>query len=359
MAQVKAGLTAQEAAERAGVSIRQFRRMVAGGVIRPVGGSRPGVASSFDRQQVEQVAAGRDYAATLGRVAWNVQTGRIRSGFSTWFRHDARNDFRGALRVLDDTCPDKPPASFVQIARDFAKGFAPGALRYCIGVLFLHAYGPAMKQVRPMPPDARRFFRRISEAILGESLDGQESGIAKATRERQSALAVFFDNAHRGDFEGMIDVVRRYAPDLLEVEGEDFSIYGAGDFVRWHRRTYGPGRREVKAPKRAAVARLMPSPDNPRRTISRPVIARIACQLNNALRRSIPEKLCGSELFGPDLFIAMVKTKRLSGKRIVEVQAPDSDPWNIESFLDDEISRMNCAARPRRSTPPPDKPEPN
>ena len=289
MAQVKAGLTAQEAAERAGVSIRQFRRMVAGGVIRPVGGSRPGVASSFDRQQVEQVAAGRDYAATLGRVAWNVQTGRIRSGFSTWFRHDARNDYRGALRVLDDTCPDKPPASFVQIARDFAKGFAPGALRYCIGVLFLHAYGPAMKQVRPMPPDARRFFRRISEAILGESLDGQESGIAKATRERQSALAVFFDNAHRGDFEGMIDVVRRYAPDLLEVEGEDFSIYGAADFMRWQRRTLGTGRRTVKPPKRAAVARLMPSPDDPRRSISRPVIARIACLFERTLRQS-PQK---------------------------------------------------------------------
>lgn len=358
MAQVKAGLTAQEAAERAGVSIRQFRRMVAGGVIRPVGGSRPGVASSFDRQQVEQVAAGRDYAATLGRVAWNVQTGRIRSGFSTWFRHDARNDFRGALRVLDDTCPDKPPASFVQIARDFAKGFAPGALRYCIGVLYLHAHGSGVK-VQPMPPEVQRFFNTISETILGESFDSKESPIAKATPERQSALAVFFRAARSGDYGAILEIVRKYAPNLLEVEGEDFSIYGAGDFVRWHRRTYGPGRREVKAPKRAAVARLMPSPDNPRRTISRPVIARIACQLNNALRRSIPEKLCGSELFGPDLFIAMVKTKRLSGKRIVEVQAPDSDPWNIESFLDDEISRMNCAARPRRSTPPPDKPEPN
>ena len=244
MAQVKAGLTAQEAAERAGYPSGNFGAW-SPGVIRPVGGSRPGVASSFDRQQAERVAAG-GLCRNARAGCLNVQTGRIRSGFSTWFRHDARNDFRGALRVLDDTCPDKPPASFVQIARDFAKGFAPGALRYCIGVLFLHAYGPAMKQVRPMPPDARRFFRRISEAILGESLDGQESGIAKATRERQSALAVFFDNAHRGDFEGMIDVVRRYAPDLLEFEGEDYSIYGAADFMRWQRRTLGTGRRTVK-----------------------------------------------------------------------------------------------------------------
>lgn len=340
MAQVKAGLTAQEAADRAGVSIRQFRRMVAGGVIRPIGKPRSGVASSFDRRQVEQVAAGRDYAATLGRVAWNVQTGRIRPGFQFWFRHDASGDYRGALRVLDATCPEKPPAAFLKTAHDFAEGFAPGALRYCIGVLYLHAYGPTMKRAQPMPPDARRFFRRISEAILGESLDGQESGIAKATRERQSALADIFTAARTGDYGAMIDIARQYAPDLLEVEGEDFSIYGAADFMRWHRRTYGPGRREVKAPKRAAVARLMPSPDDPRRTISRPVIARIACQLNTAVRRSIPEKLCGSDLFGPELFIAMVETKRPSRKRIVEVQAPDSDPWNIESFLDDEISRI-------------------
>ena len=286
---MKAGLTAQEAADRAGVSLRQFRRMIAGGVIRPIGQRRPGVASSFDRQQVEQVAAGRDYAATLGRVAWNVQKGRIRPGFFAWFRHDVRNDFRGALRVLDGTCPEKPPAWFVQIARDFAEGFAPGALRYCIGVLYLHAYGPTMKRVQPMPPDARRFFRRISEAILGESLDMAGAGIAKAATERQSALWEFMDAARTGDYDALLDVARQYAPDLLRAGGQGFSIGGAADFMRWHRRTYGHGRREVKAPKRAAVARLMPSPDDPRRSISRPVIARIACQLKEAFKQS-PEK---------------------------------------------------------------------
>lgn len=285
MAQVKAALTAQEAADRAGVSIRQFRRMVAGGVIRPIGKPRSGVASSFDRRQVEQVAAGRDYAAALARVAWNVQTGRIRPGFFAWFRHDAVSDYRGALRLLKADCPENPPPSFVKTARDFAEGLAPGALRYCIGVLYLHAVG----RHKPMPSDALRFFVRASESILGETLDMAGKGIAGASPERQSALAVFMYAARSGDYDAMKEVARQYAPDLLREGRRDFSIAGAADFMRWQRRTYGENRREVKPPKRAAVARLMPSPDDPRRSVSRPVIARIACDFERALRQS-PEK---------------------------------------------------------------------
>jgi hypothetical protein len=299
MAQVKAQLTAKQAADRAGVSIRQFRRMVASGAVRPIGKRCPGVASLFDSKQVEQVAGGRDYAAALGRVAWNVQTGKIRSGFFAWFRHDVRNDFRGALRVLDDTCPEKPPASFVQIARDFAEGFAPGALRYCIGLLYLHAYGPAMKRQRLMPTDARRFFIRASASIIGEALYMSGEGIAGASPARQSALAVFTDAARTGDYETMRDVARQYAPDLLREGGQDFSIAGAAAFMRWHRRTYGENRREVKPPKRAAVARLMPSPENPRRSISRPVIARIACDFERTLRQSPEKKLALARLVHP------------------------------------------------------------
>ena len=286
MAQVKRRLSAAETADRLGVSIRQFRRMVTAGVVRPIGQRRPGVAASFDRQQVEQVAGGRDYSAVLGRVALNVQTGRIRPGFQFWFRHDSRGDFRGALRILHETCPDSPPPAFKKIAQQFAEGFAPGPIRYAIGVLFLHAYGQTVKRVRPMPPDARRFYARACEHILGESLDETGRGISKATRERQAALGVFMDSARSGDFDTMKDVVRRFAPDLLRDGGTCFSIGGAADFMRWHRRTYGTGRRGVKPPKRAAVARLIPSPENPRVSLSRPVVSRIACAFEGTLRQS-------------------------------------------------------------------------
>jgi hypothetical protein len=283
MAQVKRRLSAEETADRLGVSLRQFRRMVAAGVVRSIGQRRPGVASQFDRDQVEKVAAGRDYAAALARVAWNVQTARIRPGFQFWFRHDARGDFPGALRVLDATCTEKPPESFVKIAQDFAEGFAPGPLRYCIGLLFLHAVG----RHKPMPPDARRFYGRISEAILGEPLDWRDSGIAKASHEHQSALASFVRAAAQGDHDAMLETVREYAPDMIR--GEHFAVAGAREFMQWYRRTYGENRREVKPPTRAAVARLIPSPDDPRRSISRPVISKIACRFERALRQS-PEK---------------------------------------------------------------------
>ena len=281
MAQVKRRLSAAETADRLGVSIRQFRRMVTAGVVRPIGQRRPGVAASFDRQQVEQVAAGRNYAAALGRVAWNVQTGKIRSGFFAWFRHDSRGDFPGALRVLDATCPDKPPDSFAKVARQFAEGFAPGPIRYAIAILFLHS---TTHKHKPPPPDALRFYGRVSEAILGESLDWRGAGIAKASPERQSALAVVVRAASTGDYDAMRETVKRYAPNMIR--GEHFAVAGGGEFMRWYRRTYGENRREVKPPKRAAVARLIPSPGDPRRSISRPVIARIACQFERALRQS-------------------------------------------------------------------------
>jgi hypothetical protein len=351
MAQVKAGLTAKEAADRAGVSIRQFRRMVASGTVRPIGQRRPGVASLFDSKQVEQVAGGRDYAAALGLVAWNVKTGKIRSGFFAWFRHDAVNDYPGALRVLRQDCPDSPPASFEKLAHDFAEGFAPGALRYCIGLLYLHAYGPAMKRQRLMPTDARRFFIRASASILGESLYMSGEGIAGASPARQSALAVFLYAARTGDYGKMKDIVRRFAPDLIY---DDESMASGREFMQWYRGAYGENRRAVKEPKRAAVARLIPSPDNPRRSISRPVIARIACQLKQTLRGSTSKHIHGVELFGAELFAAILDVKRQPIKRIVEPRPPDSDPWDIESFLCDEISRMSYAAPPRRSPPPPD-----
>lgn len=249
--------------------------MVRAGQVRAVGQRRPGVASLFSADQVDGLASGRNLAAGLAVVAWNAQRGALRPGAVFWFRHEARGDYEGAARILDRSAPLVPPVAFVGQVERFADGFAPGVLRYCIALVMQAARPPA----RRWPPAARHFLEVVGAAILG----GPD--IAAAPPDRQAALAGVLGAARSGDFPALLEVAKRFAPAL--VDGDGFKGATAAAFMRWHRAAYGEGRRAALArPSRASIARLIPSPEDPRHQVSRQQVSRWAVALEAALRKS-------------------------------------------------------------------------
>lgn len=145
-----------------------------------------------------------------------------------------------------------------------------------------------------MPPRAAVYFlHEVRRALVGESV--------QTASAKRAAWSAFNLAAESLDVPGMIQAVRTIAPGLVAPvgidDGERFTVTGFSSFMRWRRSLEGGRRQPTAKPSRAAIARLIPSPDNPRRSISRQQVSRWAVALERTLKRSPKKRRTFAALF--------------------------------------------------------------